>query len=142
WVEERRVVLGVRRSKGVDVPLGVGFNKQTVVAFAGEVEQRRRGGEAAVEVIGRVARDGELPLSYAQQRLWFIDQLEPGGAMYNLPTALRVRGELRRELLEQGVGGMVGGHEGLGTKVGGRDGQAAAVVDGGGEGAEAWGGGG
>src|SRR5262249_16604773 len=89
-----QVVSRVRSALGVEVPVRVQFTKQTVAAFAAEVEQRRRGGEAAVEVIGRVARDGELPLSYAQQRLWFIDQLEPGGAMYNIPSTLRVRGEL------------------------------------------------
>ncbi len=42
------------------------------------------------------ARGAALPLSFAQQRLWFLDQLEPGSATYNLPAALRMEGRARR----------------------------------------------
>jgi Condensation domain. len=41
-----------------------------------------------------VEREQPLPLSYAQERLWFLDQLLPGSAMYNIPLAVRVRGVL------------------------------------------------
>ena len=42
--------------------------------------------------IQRVPRDRSLPLSFAQQRLWFLDQFEPGNSVYNVPKAFRVRG--------------------------------------------------
>src|SRR5262245_3122965 len=57
------------------------------------------------------SREGVAPLSFAQQRLWFIDQLEPGGAMYNIPSALRVSGELKRETLERVLSEVVRRHE-------------------------------
>ena len=48
----------------------------------------------AVPPLERVAARERLPLSFAQQRLWFLDQLEPGSAVYNMPVALRLAGEL------------------------------------------------
>ncbi|NIR44481.1 MAG: hypothetical protein GWN51_09010, partial [Gemmatimonadetes bacterium] len=45
-----------------------------------------------------------IPLSFAQQRLWFLDQLEPGSAAYNLPVALKLLGHLRPAVLEKALG--------------------------------------
>ena len=53
----------------------------------------------------RCEREGELPLSFAQQRLWFIDQLEPGSTVYNMPVAVRLAGELNVAALEQTLNG-------------------------------------
>ena len=44
-----------------------------------------------------------LPLSFAQQRLWFLDRLEPGSALYNLPTAMRFEGALNIDALQQAL---------------------------------------
>src|SRR4026208_1705416 len=55
--------------------------------------------------------DGLLPLSFAQQRLWFLDQLEPGRATYNMPLAVRLRGELEVAALEQTLSEIVRRHE-------------------------------
>src|SRR5215470_972986 len=76
-----------------------------------------------------VTREGRLPLSFAQQRLWFIDQLEPVGAMYNIPTALRVRGELRHRVLERALSEVVRRHEVMRTRFEVSDGQPAQVID-------------
>lgn len=43
----------------------------------------------------------ELPLSYAQQRLWFLDQLEPNSSFYNVPLALHLAGDLQADILEK-----------------------------------------
>src|SRR5258707_14800030 len=50
------------------------------------------------------------PLSFAQQRLWFLDQLEPGSSIYNMPTALRLSGELNITALEQSLNEVVKRH--------------------------------
>ncbi|MEA2695447.1 MAG: hypothetical protein QOJ16_4834, partial [Acidobacteriota bacterium] len=61
------------------------------------------------------AAGGPYPLSFSQQRLWFIDRLEPGSAAYNLTDALRLQGRLDRSLLERVVAEIVRRHEVLRT---------------------------
>jgi amino acid adenylation domain-containing protein len=74
-------------------------------------------------------RDGSaLPLSFAQQRLWFIDQLEPGSAAYNMPFALRLRGRFDPSLLERAVTEIVRRHETLRTVFATVDGEPVQVV--------------
>ena len=76
-----------------------------------------------------VARDGSaLPLSFAQQRLWFIDQLEPGSAAYNMPSALRLRGRFDPAVLERAVTEIVRRHETLRTVFATVDGEPVQVV--------------
>ena len=56
-----------------------------------------------------------LPASFAQQRLWFLDQLEGGGAGYNVPAATRLRGPLEVDALERAINALVERHESLRT---------------------------
>jgi amino acid adenylation domain-containing protein len=63
----------------------------------------------------RISRDKNLPLSFAQQRLWFLDQLEPGSTVYNVPGALRIGGPLSVEVLERCFNEIVRRHEALRT---------------------------
>ena len=69
----------------------------------------------APTLLRRVPRDQEICLSFAQQRLWFLDQLGPGKATYNIPGALRLRGPLDAEILEQSLREIVRRHEALRT---------------------------
>ena len=62
-----------------------------------------------------VRRDGSLPASFAQQRLWFLDQLEPGRASYNIPAAVRLEGPLDVPALGQALSEVVRRHEVLRT---------------------------
>ncbi len=70
-----------------------------------------------------VPRTESIPLSYAQERLWFLDQLMPGSAAYNVPYALRIRGPLEIEVLEHAVKELVGRHEVLRTTFEVREGE-------------------
>ncbi|HEY7769089.1 condensation domain-containing protein, partial [Longimicrobium sp.] len=74
------------------------------------------------------ARDRRLPLSFAQERLWFIDRLEPGSAVYNLAAAHRLWGELDAAALERAVGEIVRRHEPLRTVFADVDGSPVQVV--------------
>src|SRR6266542_3688649 len=74
-------------------------------------------------------RDRNLPLSYAQQRLWFIDQLEPGNAVYNCPGAVRLEGRLDIEALERSVNEIVRRHEVLRTRIVVEEGQPVQVIE-------------
>src|SRR5881296_121562 len=69
------------------------------------------------------------PLSFAQQRLWFIDQLEPGSPAYHVATALRLRGPLDSSALERSIGEIVKRHEILRTRFPAVDGMPIQVID-------------
>ncbi|MEH2435910.1 MAG: amino acid adenylation domain-containing protein [Nostoc sp.] len=70
----------------------------------------------------------ELPLSYAQQRLWFLDQLEPNSAIYNIPLALRLVGNLNRAALEQSFQEIIDRHEALRTNFITVDGKPSQII--------------
>ncbi|HEX8178335.1 MAG TPA: condensation domain-containing protein, partial [Pyrinomonadaceae bacterium] len=81
------------------------------------LEKRLRGAaapEAELTIPPRPERD-RAPLSFAQQRLWFIDRLQPGGAAYNMPSALRLSGRLHVGALERSINEIVRRHESLRT---------------------------
>jgi hypothetical protein len=69
-----------------------------------------------------------LPLSFAQQRLWFLDQLEPGTALYNVPAAVRLRGQLAAEALQRTLTEVVRRHESLRTTFTVEDGEPRQVI--------------
>ncbi len=69
-----------------------------------------------------------FPASFAQQRLWFLDRLEPGSPVYNLPTRVRLRGHLDRRALERGLEVIVHRHEALRTTFAAVDGEPVQVV--------------
>src|SRR5262245_12731193 len=95
-----RVVSRVREVLGAEVAVRAIFETPTVAGLA-EVVEKARGMGVERSRIEAVGREGELPLSYAQQRLWYIDQLEPGSVADNMPAAVRLRGELKTPALEQ-----------------------------------------
>ena len=76
----------------------------------------------------RGSRREELALSYAQQRLWFIDQLEPQSTLYNIPAAVRLTGELNLAALEQTFSEIVRRHEVLRTTFASVEGEPIQVI--------------
>ncbi|HWS56473.1 MAG TPA: amino acid adenylation domain-containing protein, partial [Pyrinomonadaceae bacterium] len=111
-----RLASRVRELFKVELPLRALFEHPTVGELAGRVEEALRGGVAdAPPPIGRVPRGGPLPLSFAQQRLWFIDQLEPGNVAYNLSVGARFRGNLDIAVMERTLSEIIRRHEALRT---------------------------
>src|SRR5262249_50075027 len=99
-----------------EIPLRLLFEKPTLAALGAEVETALRGGEGTqAPPIVPVARTGESPLSFAQQRLWFLDQLEPGSSAYNVAAALVATGNLSLPLLPRTLAEGVRRHESLRT---------------------------
>ena len=110
-----RIIGRVRDEFKCEINLRALFEQPTVAALA----QQIAGGEA-VQAIAKppivpVARDARIPLSYAQQRLWIIDQLQPGSPVYNMPTVLRLSGDLDINALEKTFATLVERHESLRT---------------------------
>ncbi len=110
-----QVVSRARQAFGVEVPLRAFFEAPTVAGLAGRVEALRGAGAGVAPPIVRVPRAEPLPLSFAQQRLWLVDRMEPGSAAYNMPGALRLRGPLDLAALRAGLDALVARHETLRT---------------------------
>src|SRR5690348_5404537 len=69
-----------------------------------------------------------FPASFAQQRLWFLDQLDPATSVYNIPAAWRLRGPLNRAALAHSLSEIVRRHEALRTTFAAADGQPVQVI--------------
>ena len=107
-----RVLSRVLEVFRVELPLRSLFEAPTVAGLAEVVERMQQGGQAwsALPILP-VRRAGPLPLSFAQQRLWFLDQLEPGSPAYNIPVALSLKGDLQVAALEWSLGEIVRRHD-------------------------------
>ncbi|HEX8145220.1 MAG TPA: amino acid adenylation domain-containing protein, partial [Pyrinomonadaceae bacterium] len=111
-----QVLSRVQKTFQIDLPLRAVFETPTIAGLAQKIEEALSSGQAvAATPIERVARDGELELSHAQQRLWILDQLEPGSSFYNIPGAVRLTGQLKVEVLERSFSEIIRRHETLRT---------------------------
>ncbi|MEP7338034.1 MAG: amino acid adenylation domain-containing protein, partial [Acidobacteriota bacterium] len=111
-----QVVSRIRAVFAVELPLRTLFEQPTVRALAKAIEQEKQAGLASgVAEVTRVERTGDLPLSFAQERLWFLDQLEPGNAFYNVPAAMRLQGRFNPQAMEQTFSEIIRRHETLRT---------------------------
>ncbi|NTX35800.1 amino acid adenylation domain-containing protein, partial [Myxococcus sp. CA033] len=105
----------IRAAFQVELPLRALFEAPTVASLAARIDASSRGGTSKAPPLTPMPRTKALPLSFAQQRLWFIDQLEPGSSLYNIPIALRLEGTLDVAALERAVSEVVARHEVLRT---------------------------
>lgn len=104
----------VRQVFGVELPLRAVFERPTLAGLAEQIDRAQRG--VALPPIELASRPlTEAALSFAQQRLWFIDQFEPHSAQYNLPDVVRLRGTLEVEALTQALNDVIARHEILRT---------------------------
>ena len=111
-----QLVSRVREAFGLELPLRNVFEFPTVAALAEQIARLRLTTTAPqAPPVKPVARDGELPLSFAQQRLWFLEQLEPGSAAYNIPDAFRLSGPLDVAVLSRCLNEIIRRHEILRT---------------------------
>lgn len=111
-----RVMVRVRKTLGVEPPLSALFENPTVAQFAMYIESSAPG-SATTELppIVPVSRNRELPLSFSQQRLWFLEQLKPGDPLYHSFHALLIDGPLDVRALELSLNEIIRRHEVLRT---------------------------
>ena len=113
-----QVISRIRLTFQVELSLNVLFENPTMATFAEKLEEEvHKGKKSAVPPVRPVNREAPLPLSFAQQRLWFLHQLQPESAAYNVPIALRLQGEIRVEMLERAFTELVRRHEILRTRL-------------------------
>ncbi|WP_434348439.1 amino acid adenylation domain-containing protein [Myxococcus virescens] len=110
-----RLLSRVRETTGIELPLKSLFEGGTVATMAERIEAASRSRQAASRPLSPVDRGAPLPLSYSQQRLWFLAQLEPHASTYNIPGALRLTGALDVAVLERCVETLLERHEVLRT---------------------------
>lgn len=96
------------QSTGVELPLAAVFSQPTAAGLARLIDASSLSSQAPIT---RVERSGALVPSFAQERMWYLEQIEPGLPRYNVPLALRIRGVLPASRLETALGVLVRRHE-------------------------------
>jgi non-ribosomal peptide synthetase component F/acyl carrier protein len=125
-----RVTALVRERLGVELPIRDLFRTPGLGELAGQVEDLlREGAGLSLPALTAQARPERIPLSFAQERLWFLDQLGLVGSAYNMPLALRLEGALDVAALEGALAHLVERHESLRTRFVAIDGDPAQVID-------------
>ncbi|PTL74997.1 non-ribosomal peptide synthetase [Vitiosangium sp. GDMCC 1.1324] len=111
-----QVTSRLREAHGVELPVRALFEAPTVAELARRLESLP-GGKQGLRLppLVPVPRDGQLPLSFAQQRLWFLDRFDPQSPIYNLALVLRLTGVLDVAALERSFRELVHRHEALRT---------------------------
>ncbi|MET0398422.1 MAG: amino acid adenylation domain-containing protein, partial [Longimicrobiaceae bacterium] len=126
-----QVVARLRDRLGVELPLRAVFEAPTVAELAARVDALRGGaGEGARARIPALAGPRRFPLSFSQERLWFLHRMDPASPVYNIPVVLRLSGRLDAGSLERALSAVVWRHETLRTFFAEADGVAVQVVQG------------
>jgi hypothetical protein len=124
-----RMVSRVRDAWGIDLPLRTVFERPALADLAAWIDLSLQDREGTEEpALARVSRDEPLPLSFAQQRLWFLDQLDPESPLYNIPVAVALTGGLDRGALTAALGEVVRRHESLRTTFQATAGEPVQVI--------------
>ncbi|HEX7186070.1 MAG TPA: amino acid adenylation domain-containing protein, partial [Thermoanaerobaculia bacterium] len=122
-----RVTSQIKSLLGVDIALRALFETPTVAALAERIDTLSASGPSAEPRLLPTGKT-EAPLSFAQERLWFLDRLQPDSAFYNIPTVLRLTGSLDVEALRRSFTELVRRHGALRTTFAADGGEPRQVV--------------
>ena len=123
-----QVMSQVRSMFQVEIPLRVLFEAPTVAELAERVRAAKGAVDKRTLPLVRVGRTSALPLSHAQQRLWFLNQLDPSNLAYNAPLGVRLKGLVDKEALRWSINEIIRRHEVLRTAFPARDGKPAQEI--------------
>jgi len=124
-----QVISRINEAFKIEAPLRQIFESPTIATLTRHLQQPASGsGLPRPPLMRRVGAEA-APLSFAQQRLWFIDQLEPDNTVYNVPGAVELKGRLNLEALESAINEIVRRHEVLRTRIQVKDGTPVQVID-------------
>ncbi|HWK88949.1 MAG TPA: amino acid adenylation domain-containing protein, partial [Longimicrobium sp.] len=123
-----RLVSRLRAAFGVELPVRAVFEAPTVAALAERVEAALPDTDAPPPLAPR-APGAEAPLSFAQERMWFLQRLDPASGAYNMPMAFDLAGKPDVEALRAALTALVARHEVLRTRLVPREGETVQVVD-------------
>ncbi|WP_414588179.1 amino acid adenylation domain-containing protein, partial [Scytonema sp. PCC 10023] len=119
----------LQKTFAVELPLRSLFELPTVAALAESIATAGQTGQSQqTPPIVRVPRQAQMPVSFAQQRLWFLQQFESESGFYNIPVAVRFQGQLNITALEQSLNHIINRHEALRTNFIQVDGQVMQVI--------------
>ena len=123
-----RILSALKNRLGAELPLPLLFTHPQLADFAAACRAVLGTGAAPVETALPRQEEGPWPLSFAQERMWLLDQLSPGGSAFNMPFPLRLRGRLDGDLLERALATLEARHESLRTIFPIRGGEATQGV--------------
>ena len=122
-----QLVSRVRETFKVDLAVRTVFESPTVAGLAAAIAADR-GGPGGLPLVARGSRAGAMPLSYAQQRLWLLDRMDPGNPNYNYPAGLRLSGRLNVPALNQSVDEIVARHDTLRASFSDHEGTPVQII--------------
>ncbi|MBN3892583.1 MAG: amino acid adenylation domain-containing protein [Nostoc sp. JL31] len=124
-----QILCRIRDIFQVELPMRHFFEAPTISEIADSIRQAQQEDIGCCVVpVQSIGRDGDLPLSFGQERLWFLNQLVPNHAFYNVPEAFRLRGVLNATILEQSLNEIINRHEILRTTYSSLNGQPIQVI--------------
>ncbi|CAE6741586.1 non-ribosomal peptide synthetase [Nitrospira defluvii] len=124
-----QVMSRVRATFRIELPLRTLFDHPTVETFATAIDHAvSQGAGAQAPPLVRTPTTDDMPLSFAQQRLWFLTQMDPESGAYNLPFALRLGGTLNHPVLERSFLELIRRHESLRTTFPAVDGEPRQAI--------------
>ncbi|HVB37584.1 MAG TPA: amino acid adenylation domain-containing protein, partial [Vicinamibacterales bacterium] len=126
-----RLLTAIRQTWAIDLPLTTLFERSSLRRMAAAIRDASRAATAAPAPppLVRGRHDGDLPLSFPQERLWFLEQLPKSAQAYHISLGFRIDGTLRQDVLERAVGEIVRRHEVLRTSFHLVDGRPVARVE-------------
>jgi non-ribosomal peptide synthetase component F/acyl carrier protein len=124
-----QLVSRIRKAFSTELPVREVFEHPTLSSLARAIDRARGAGTLIDMPLEPVSREQPLPLSYAQQRLWFLQQYIGPSAVYNISRGVRVRGEVDEAALVRSLEELYRRHESLRTRFESVDGSAVQVID-------------